>query len=443
MAKEEIEKPESPVAVVRSAAETAADEIFRWGEKLNEPELARQHALADKPDVEAFRKAVAEKDKATSTRAAEAMGPNAGVIGFEQDGSVVVDRAKREVIDAIGTGLTERQMAAISTKSYRDAFRDYLRHKGLSNLGADARRSLSEGVDSEGGFLVPAEFMAKMVERLGAATALQSLVTGLTTSSDKLILPKNTYSGSSLYTTGVRVNWVAEKSGPSSEEDATDFGNIEIPVHTAMMYHDVTNNMIEDSAFDILGWLTSKFRETSDIVTEDMILNGTGIGKPRGILANPNGTDEPATVVSGSGTTLTADGIMDIAYSLLARYKPNARFIFNSTSGGKTIAKLKDGDLRYLFASGVTNDGLATARPSTLVGYPITESDFMPDVAASAYPIIFGDPTGYYLVRRIGFSVQVLNEIVATANKVRVLGRMRIGGQVGEDWRLKIQTVST
>jgi HK97 family phage major capsid protein len=67
----------------------------------------------------------------------------------------------------------------------------------------------------------------------------------------------------------------------------------------------------------------------------------------------------------------------------------------------------------------------------------------MPDVAANAFPIIFGDPKGYYLVRRIGFSVQVLNEIVATSNKVRVLGRLRIGGQVGEDWRLKIQKVST
>jgi HK97 family phage major capsid protein len=57
--------------------------------------------------------------------------------------------------------------------------------------------------------------------------------------------------------------------------------------------------MIEDSAFDILGWLTSKFRETADVVTEDSIINGSGIGKPKGILANPAGTDEPAVTVSG------------------------------------------------------------------------------------------------------------------------------------------------
>jgi HK97 family phage major capsid protein len=130
-------------------------------------------------------------------------------------------------------------MATICTREYRDAFK-ISTPQGVHGLSSNEVRSLSEGTDSEGGFLVPAEFMAKMVERLPATTALQSKVTQLQTSSDKLIMPKNSYSSSNLYTTGVRVNWVDEKTGPAAEEDATDFGNITIPIHTAMMYHDVT-----------------------------------------------------------------------------------------------------------------------------------------------------------------------------------------------------------
>jgi HK97 family phage major capsid protein len=117
--------------------------------------------------------------------------------------------------------------------------------------------------------------------------------------------------------------------------------------------------------------------------------------------------------------------------------------VFNSTSAGKAIAKLKDSQNRYLFAAGVTSDGLATARPATLLGFPIIESDFMPDVAANSYPVIFGDLAGYYLVQRVGFSIQVLNEVKAAQNQVSIVGRMRVGGQVAEDWRIKIQKVST
>jgi HK97 family phage major capsid protein/HK97 family phage prohead protease len=442
MPKENNDIPDTPVEGTRNAVVDNAREVVEFARVIGGTEaetFARDLVLGSpKVTVDDFRSAWAGRQKPSTH--VPPVDPQLAGRDADKVGEVVVDKRTREIIDESGYALTERQVNAISTKEYRDAFRNYLR-KGIGGVGLSDVRALSEGTDSEGGFLVPAEFMAKMVEREAATTSLQSLVTQLTTSSDRLTMPKNAYSGSSLYTTGVRVNWVDEKTGPGSEEDATDFGSITIPIHTAMMYHDVTKNMIEDSAFDILGWLTDKFRETSDVVTEDSIINGSGIGKPKGILANPGGTDEPAVVVSGDANLLKADGIMDLAYSLLGRYLGNARFIFNRLSTEKAIAKLKDNNLRYLFAAGVNTDGLATARPQSLVGFPILSSDFMPDVAASAYPIIFGDPKGYYLVRRIGFSIQVLNEIVATSNKVRVLGRMRIGGQVAEDWRLKIHQV--
>ena len=281
-----------------------------------------------------------------------------------------------------------------------------------------------------------------MIEREAAMPVLSNLVTSLQTSSDKLIMPKNTYSASDKYTTGVRVEWVDEETGVENESNARSFGNVTIPIHTAMLYHDVTNNMLEDSAFDILGWLAGKFRETSEVVQEDLIVNGDGLGKPSGILLNAGGANAPGVVNSGHASQLTADGLVDLAYSLLARYTRNARFFFNRTSAGRAIAKLKDADNRYLFARGSMDDALATARPDSLLGFPISETDFMPDVAANALPVIFGDAKGYYKVMRVGFSIQILKEIVATSNRVRLLGRMRIGGQVAEDWRIKAHRIS-
>lgn len=366
-----------------------------------------------------------------------------GLLGFEgKDGEIVVDVKSRQILHECGFGISEKQMGEISTKSYRDAFTNYLRKKGIENLGAGDVKTLNTGTDSAGGFLVPAQFLARMIEREAAIGNLANLVTNLQTSSDKLIIPKNTYSASDKYTTGVRVEWTDEEQGATTEQDAKNYGNVIIPVHTAMMYHDVTNNMLEDSAFDILSWLQMKFRETSDVVDEDLIINGDGQGKPSGILLNAGGANAPAVVISGHASQLTADGLIDLAWTMPSRYNRNSRFVFNRTSAGRAIAKLKDGDDRYLFAAGVNSDGLATARPETLLGYPISDNDFMPDVAANAFPVIFGDLRGYYKVNRVGFSIQVLKEIVATQNKIRLLGRKRVGGQVCEDWRIKAHRVS-
>lgn len=362
--------------------------------------------------------------------------------GFEKDGEVLVDMKSKKILEESGFNLKLKTLSDISTKSYRDAFYNYLAKKGVENLGNGDLKSLSVGTDSAGGFLVPADFLARMIEREPASPVLTNYVTQLMTNSDKLVMPKNTYSASDKYTTGVRVEWVEEESGSENEQNAKNFGTVSIPVHTAMFKHDLTNNIIEDGAMDIVGWLLGKFKETADLTKEDMIIIGSGIGQPAGILLNPGGANQPEVINSGSNTGYTYDGLVDLAYSLKARYTRNARFIFNRTSSGRALAKIKDADGRPLFASGTQDDGLANARPERLLGFGTSENDFMPDVAQNAVPMIFGDPKGYYLVNRVGFSIQVLKEVAAENNKVRYLGRMRFGGQVAEDWKLKLQRIS-
>lgn len=66
----------------------------------------------------------------------------------------------------------------------------------------------------------------------------------------------------------------------------------------------------------------------------------------------------------------------------------------------------------------------------------------MPNVAAGAFPLIFGDLRGYQMVRRIGFSVQVLRELYAEVGQIALVGRVRFGGQVTEPWRMRALKVS-
>lgn len=340
-------------------------------------------------------------------------------------------------------GLDQKTLAAISSRDYKTAFRNYLR-KGQTGLTSAELKTLQEGSDTAGGFLVPEDMLNMIIEKRPTPTRVAGLVTRLQTSRDALTMPKVNYSADDKYTTGIRTTWTGEIPASSTAHRVTDpvFGQIRIPIHTAMMSMPITNDMVEDAAFPIVGWASGKFNETIDLLYDDMIINGSGIGQPAGVLLNPGGADQPAVIVTGSAATVTGDGLWDLVYSLPEQYDENARMVLNKTSTARAIAKLKDSQNRYLFGYGEQDNGLAGARPKELCGYPYVFSGFMPDLGANAFPISFGDHRGYFLVNRVGFSIQVLRELYAETNQILLLGRVRFGGQVAEPFKLKIQKCS-
>lgn len=340
---------------------------------------------------------------------------------------------------------TEPQFRATRSKEYKASFRNYLR-RGFAGISDAERKTLSEGTDQAGGFLVPEEMINRIIQKAPTPTRVAGLVSSINISRDSVVMPKVSYATDDIYTTGVRATWTGEIPTSSTAHRVTDpvFGQTRIPVYTAMLSMPLTNDLVEDSIFPLVTWASGKFSETNDLLRDNMIINGTGIGQPAGILMNPNATDQPATVVSSSAAAIAAAGLIDIAYSVPEQYEDNLRWVFNKTNTAKTLAGLKDGNNRYLWGMGVDDSGLMVpAIRRSLLGYPVVFSGFMPNQAANAYPIIFGDLGGYMLVNRVGFSIQVLRELYAETNQIVLLGRVRFGGATIEPWRLKIQKCST
>lgn len=371
------------------------------------------------------------------------------VEGFDPAGGVTIGTRFNQpplLLDDEGPGgLEPKVRAAIASTPYKQAFRSYLR-VGLQGLRADELRTLQEGVDTGGGFLVPEDILALVIAKQPTPTQVAGRVTQLQTSRDALLIPKVNYAADDLYTTGMRVTWTQEAPASATTARVTDpvFGQVRIPVFTAMMSMPLTNDVVEDALFPIVAWSSAKFAETIDLLRDNMILNGSGVGQPAGILVNPGSPNNPAVITSGNASALTADGIQNIAWSLPPQYDAAAVWVFNKTSAGQAIATLKDANNRYLWGMGLQDSGLAPGYTNRLlVGYPVLFSGFMPNVGANNYPIIFGDLTGYYLLNRVGFSIQVLREVYAETNQIVLLGRIRFGGLVAEDWKLKIQQVHT
>jgi len=267
----------------------------------------------------------------------------------------------------------------------------------------------------------------------------------ITTSSDRVTMPKAT-GGDSQYTGAVRVTWVDEAPASGASLSSWSWGQVAIPIHTVMATIKPSRNLIEDAVFDVAAWLQRQFAQAMAIDEDTKFLVGTGQGCPQGVL---NGTaalgapfdSDVTTVNSGNASALTADGIVDVPYGLGAQYRQAGAVWVMNKATVKTIRKLKDGTSRYLWSN--NNEGTQQGQPKLLEGYPVTESESMPDVAANTYPIIFADFNGYVVADRIGMSVErYIDSTTAEANTVVFIARRRLGGQVAEGYRFVVQKVA-
>lgn len=355
----------------------------------------------------------------------------------------------RAVAEAGAGTFGQKTWDTLRTVQYRHDFAQYLR-KG-QRFADLCTKTLMEGQDDQGGVFAPAELINRIIGRLPAPTQLRSLVNVMTTGRDTLVMPRKQYSADDKYSTAFRANWTGEvpadgTGAQTAVNDANLTGNVSVPVHTAMLSAPVTKNLIEDAAFPIQAWLESELNQIIDLLYEDMILNGSGVGQPTGILlgaaSGNDGTSAkyPEVVLSGVAAGLSHDGLIDLMTALAPQYENDGtRWIMNKKSTYRALNKLKDDQKRPLFTTGYNDSGLVGGRGRVLLGDQVVLSQFMPDVGAANFPLIYGDLKGYYLAQRVGFSIQVLDQTRAKANQIELVGRVRFGGAPIEPFRIKIQ----
>jgi len=304
---------------------------------------------------------------------------------------------------------------------------------------AALKTTMVEGEDQYGGHAVPVDYQARMIERMAGYTVVRPKATIVTTSRDKVEIPKAT-GGDAQYTSAVRVTWVEETPSSSAADTNLTLGLEGIPVHTAMAVATLSRNLVEDAAFNLPDYISRKFAEAAGIDEDNQFLTGTGAGKPQGILPNSANGLSLGTANTGAGSTLTFDGLIDLQYALDSQYRNAAAFIGEKATY-QAISKLKDSNGQYLWRDQFGRNTVGQER--VLLGNLVLEQEALPTIAASAFPIIFGDLSGYYIVDRIGMSIErYLDSSTATVNTVKYVMWRRLGGQCAEPWRFKLQYVS-
>lgn len=183
----------------------------------------------------------------------------------------------------------------------------------------------------------------------------------------------------------------------------------------------VSLQLIQDSAIDIEGHLSSKFGTRLGRILNTHFTTGDGATKPEGIVT---ASAVGRAAAAGNTTSIPADDIRRLEHSVDVAYRmePGVGYMMHDNTALE-IRLLKDGNGRYLW-----QDSLQEGQPARLNGYPVTINNDMAQMAASAKAILFGS-YGHYKIRRVrAMSVVRLNELYAENGQVGYLAFLRADG---------------
>ncbi len=287
-----------------------------------------------------------------------------------------------------------------ATKEYANAMLDAFRSnfRRVSNI-------LQEGVDADGGYLVPDEYDSRLIDALNENNIVRQLATQIQTSGQHKI---------NVAATKPAASWI-EEGQELKFEDAT-FSQVILDAHKLHIGVKVTNELLYDNAFNLEDYLMNEFGTALGNAEEDAFLNGTGSGSPTGIFAATGG----GTLFKTLSADITASDLIDLEYALKRPYRKNAVFIMNDKTVAKVRKLLYDGSKEFIW-----QPSLQAGEPATLLGYKVYTSPYAPEDA-----IAFGDFSYYNIGDRGSRTFSTLYELFVGNDMTGFIAKERVDGKV-------------
>lgn len=298
-----------------------------------------------------------------------------------------------------GSGRGEEPKTGRASNEYRKAMLDAFRSnfKRVSNV-------LQEGVDADGGYLVPEEYDRRLIDTLSEENIMRRLATIITTSGEHKI---------NIAATKPAASWI-EEGGALTFGDAT-FSQILLDAHKLHVAIKVTEELLYDNAFNLEGYILDQFGKALGNAEEDAFLNGDGTGKPLGLFAATGG----GTVAGTLTAAIKSDDMLDLVYALKRPYRKKASFIMNDKTLS-SLRKLKDNNGAYIW-----QPSYQAGEPDRVLGYAVHTSAYAPEDA-----IAFGDYKYYNIGDRGTRSFSELRELFAGNGMIGYVAKERVDGKL-------------
>lgn len=317
-----------------------------------------------------------------------------------------MEEMDKELSKPMTNAIVTRPMKMDEKPEKKGRARDEYKNAMLNALRSNFKRVediLQEGVDADGGYLVPEEYDSRLIETLKEENIMRSLATTISTSGQHKI---------NVAASDPAAAWIDE--GGALNFGDSKFAQVLLDAHKLHVAIKVTEELLYDSAFNLESYILSSFGQALANAEEDAFLNGDGTGKPTGIFHKTNGgtflKDIPA---------IKSDDMIDLIHALKRPYRKNASFIMNDKTVS-SIRKLKDNNGAYIWQPSYQQN-----EPDRILGYPVYTSAFAPENA-----IAFGDYRYYNIGDRGTRSFKELTELFAGNGMIGFVAKERVDGKL-------------
>lgn len=305
--------------------------------------------------------------------------------------------------------------------SATDVLAVYLRNGANVNAeqAVQIRNAMSTTTSSEGGYTVPSEVAAMVIDALKAFGGMRDVAQVIrTTSGNAWAYPSS--DGTS------EVGEIVAENAAATGADIT-FGTVPLTVYKySSKKIALPWELIQDSAIDVVAFVVNRLAQRLGRITNTHYTVGTGSSQPFGLMARASAGK---TGASGQTTTVIYDDLVDLVHSVNRAYRGNARFVM-ADSSVKVIRKIKDTSGRPIFTPGY-EAGITQGAPDMLLGYPLAINDDVAAMAASAKSIAFGDMSQYVIRDVMDVAVRRFDDSAFALNgQVGFCGWARTGGNL-------------
>jgi HK97 family phage major capsid protein len=251
---------------------------------------------------------------------------------------------------------------------------DTLEKAYKSEMVVKAATGMGELVGADGGFLIPPEFVNKIMERVYQKNTLLEMTDKYTTSGNSITFPRNAETSRATGSRwgGVRAYWLGE--GSQGTRSAPTFGKLTMNLHKLMCLGVATEELLNDSGTALEQYLFRVFSDEITFLVGDSLINGTGAGMPQGIL-NAACLVSVAKEAGQAATTLTTQNIVKMWARMWNASRANAVWLINQDVEPQlstmTLGIGTAGVVTYM-----PPGGLSQAPYATLMGRPVVPTEF-------------------------------------------------------------------
>ncbi len=320
------------------------------------------------------------------------------------------NKGKEEVVDK-----AESEEGEQRAQEEEKAFAEYLRGAVNGELRADTNMTLTDN-----GAVIPETIANRIVEKVYDICPILEKATKYNVKGN-LTIPYYPVDAND-------IEMAYAEEFKDLESDVGKFGNITLKGFLAGALTKVSRSLINNSQFDIVSFVVDHMAYTYARWAEKELLNGTE-DKIEGLSGVTQG------VTAASATAVTADELIDLQDSVKDVFQQGAIWIMSNKTR-TAIRKLKDGNGRYLL-----QDDITAPFGKVLLGKPVYVSDNMPEMAASAKAIYYGDMSGLAVKITEEFEIQVLREHFATQHAVGVVGWTEMDAKVENEQKISALTM--